>query len=146
MLAQEALQLATKLSAALAQPLSLSGQPFNLTCSIGIALSEATNPNSQDVLRWADLAMYSVKESGRNGFRFFKGEMNAEALRWLALETRLRRALDQAGREALTNAIGDQINTGEPPKDDVDVQIIGISPDEPAKQKKLCLLPSGARK
>jgi hypothetical protein len=30
--------------------------------------------------------------------------------------------LDQAGREALTNAIGDQINTGEPTKDDVDVQ------------------------
>ena len=30
--------------------------------------------------------------------------------------------LDQAGREALTNAIGDQINTGEPPKDDPDVQ------------------------
>jgi hypothetical protein len=30
--------------------------------------------------------------------------------------------LDRAGREALTNAIGDQINTGEPPKDDVDVQ------------------------
>ncbi|AXQ28316.1 saccharopine dehydrogenase [Solimonas sp. K1W22B-7] len=30
--------------------------------------------------------------------------------------------LDQAGKEALTNAIGDQINTGEPPKDDPDVQ------------------------
>lgn len=30
--------------------------------------------------------------------------------------------LDQAGKEALTNAIGDQINTGEPPKDDVDLQ------------------------
>ena len=30
--------------------------------------------------------------------------------------------LDQAGREALTNAIGEQINTGEPPKDDLDVQ------------------------
>jgi len=30
--------------------------------------------------------------------------------------------LDQAGREALTNAIGDQINTGEPPKDDPDIQ------------------------
>jgi hypothetical protein len=30
--------------------------------------------------------------------------------------------LDQAGREALTNAIGDQISTGEPPKDDLDVQ------------------------
>lgn len=30
--------------------------------------------------------------------------------------------LDQVGREALTNAIGDQINTGEPPKDSVDVQ------------------------
>lgn len=30
--------------------------------------------------------------------------------------------LDRAGKEALTNAIGDQINTGEPPKDDVDVQ------------------------
>ncbi len=30
--------------------------------------------------------------------------------------------LDQAGKEALTNAIGDQINTGEPPKDHPDVQ------------------------
>lgn len=30
--------------------------------------------------------------------------------------------LDQAGREALTNAMGDQINTGEPPKDHPDVQ------------------------
>jgi hypothetical protein len=30
--------------------------------------------------------------------------------------------LDAAGREALTNAIGDQISTGEPPKDSVDVQ------------------------
>ena len=30
--------------------------------------------------------------------------------------------LDQEGKEALTNAIGDQINTGEPPKDDPDVQ------------------------
>ena len=30
--------------------------------------------------------------------------------------------LDQAGREALTNAIGDQISTGEPPKDHPDVQ------------------------
>jgi short subunit dehydrogenase-like uncharacterized protein len=30
--------------------------------------------------------------------------------------------LDPAGREALTNAIGDQISTGEPPKDHPDVQ------------------------
>lgn len=30
--------------------------------------------------------------------------------------------LDQAGKEALTNAIADQINTGEPPKDNPDVQ------------------------
>ena len=30
--------------------------------------------------------------------------------------------LDQAGREALTNAIGAQISTGEPPKDHLDVQ------------------------
>jgi hypothetical protein len=30
--------------------------------------------------------------------------------------------LDQAQREALTNQIGDQISTGEPPKDDLDVQ------------------------
>jgi hypothetical protein len=31
-------------------------------------------------------------------------------------------ALDQAGREALTNAIAGQISTGEPPKDHPDVQ------------------------
>jgi EAL domain-containing protein (putative c-di-GMP-specific phosphodiesterase class I) len=40
-----------------------------------------------------------MKDAGRNGFRFFKGEMNAHALRWLSLENQLRRAI---GRNELT--------------------------------------------
>lgn len=92
-LAEEAMVLATKLVGALSAQLDLAGQPFNLTCSIGIALSDASNRNSQDIVRWADLAMYSVKESGRNGIKFFDDRIQQRILHRVQLEQDLRAAL-----------------------------------------------------
>ena len=39
--------------------------------------------------------MYSAKESGRNNFRFFTDDMNAQAVERLILENSLRLALDK---------------------------------------------------
>lgn len=86
---------AQRLIDAVAQPHSVGGHDVVVTGSVGISVYPRDGDAPGDLLKAADAALTLVKDAGRNGFRFFKGEMNAEALRWLALETRLRRAIER---------------------------------------------------
>ncbi|MET0982357.1 MAG: EAL domain-containing protein, partial [Telluria sp.] len=81
---------------AIAQPVSVEGHDVVVTGSIGISIFPRDGDVPGDLLKAADAALALQKDAGRNGFRFFKGEMNDQALRWLALETRLRRAIGRA--------------------------------------------------
>lgn len=90
---QQAGWLASRLIAAVRAPLGLEGGAFSLTCSIGIALGDPEQATSADILRWADLAMYSAKEAGRNGFRFFDQTVQSRMLSRIGLEQDLRTAL-----------------------------------------------------
>jgi diguanylate cyclase (GGDEF)-like protein len=87
---------AQRLIEAIAQPISVGGHDVVVTGSIGISVFPRDGDVPGDLLKAADAALAHQKDAGRNGFRFFKGEMNAQALRWLALETRLRRAIGSA--------------------------------------------------
>jgi diguanylate cyclase (GGDEF)-like protein/PAS domain S-box-containing protein len=87
---------ARRLIDAIAQPLAMDGHDLVVTASIGISVFPRDGDAAADLLKGADVALSQAKEAGRNGFRFFKGEMNAHALRWLSLETHLRRALARA--------------------------------------------------
>jgi EAL domain-containing protein (putative c-di-GMP-specific phosphodiesterase class I) len=49
----------------------------------------------EDILRDADIAMYRAKAAGRARYEVFDQEMHRHAVRLLALETDLRRALDR---------------------------------------------------
>jgi diguanylate cyclase (GGDEF)-like protein/PAS domain S-box-containing protein len=86
---------ARRLIDAIAQPHSVGGHDVVVTGSVGISIFPRDGNAPGDLLKAADAALGDMKQSGRNGFRFFKGEMNAQALRWLALETRLRRAIER---------------------------------------------------
>ncbi|MBQ5965804.1 EAL domain-containing protein [Massilia sp. ZL223] len=86
---------ARRLIDAIAQPHEVGGHDVVVTGSVGISIYPRDGGAAGDLLKAADAALGSMKQSGRNGFRFFKGEMNAEAMRWLALETRLRRAIER---------------------------------------------------
>ncbi|MFC5459224.1 EAL domain-containing protein [Massilia niabensis] len=81
---------------AIAQPVSVGGHDLVVTGSIGISVFPRDGDAPGDLLKAADAALAHQKDAGRNGFRFFKGEMNDQAMRWLALETRLRRAIGRA--------------------------------------------------
>ncbi|MGJ9418638.1 EAL domain-containing protein [Massilia sp. CMS3.1] len=87
---------AQRLIEGIAQPFSVNGHDVVVTGSIGISVFPRDGDVPGDLLKAADAALAHQKDAGRNGFRFFKGEMNAQAMRWLALETRLRRAIGQA--------------------------------------------------
>lgn len=64
----------------LEQPFSLaSGIDAAISASIGIAMYPADGEDDATLIRYADAAMYRVKETGRNGFEFFTAEMNREA-------------------------------------------------------------------
>jgi diguanylate cyclase (GGDEF)-like protein len=44
------------------------------TASIGVALFIDHQAGQEDILKWADAAMYQAKEAGRNSIRFFNPE------------------------------------------------------------------------
>lgn len=95
-------RLAVKLLDALRLPLDLNGRPFTLSCSLGIALGDPRRATSADVLRGADLAMYSVKEAGRNSYRFFDEQIQHRMLARIGLEQDLRVTLAMQPQTALS--------------------------------------------
>src|ERR1700691_5199679 len=63
----------------------VQGHPLNIGCSIGISIFPEHGADAETLIKNADAAMYSVKENGRNNFRFFTEEMNAQAVERLTL-------------------------------------------------------------
>src|SRR5580698_8322926 len=74
---------------------SIRGHALNITCSLGISIFPEHGADAETLIKNADAAMYSVKENGRNNFRFFTEEMNAQVVERLTLEKSLRLALDK---------------------------------------------------
>jgi diguanylate cyclase (GGDEF)-like protein/PAS domain S-box-containing protein len=73
----------------------VQGHSFNVSCSIGISIFPAHGADSETLIKNADAAMYCAKDSGRNNFRFFTDDMNAQVVERLTLENCLRGALEK---------------------------------------------------
>ena len=87
-------RVAEKVLALLRQPVSLKGREHLITASIGIAAFPRDAASSEELVKHADMAMYSAKSSGRDRYSFFTPGQNGEALERAARESRLRAALD----------------------------------------------------
>lgn len=72
-----------------------SGHEILITASIGIALSVTGYQNPEDVLRDADIAMYSAKARGKARYEIFDPTMRARILQRLKLEAELRQAIER---------------------------------------------------
>jgi diguanylate cyclase (GGDEF)-like protein/PAS domain S-box-containing protein len=80
-------------------PLALDEHDASVQCSIGIAVSRATDVDSitvDELLRNADVAMYQAKAAGGNGYRHFKPAMHATVVKQLELRARLKAAIAAA--------------------------------------------------
>ena len=73
--------IAEKIRAALDRPFVLQGRQkgtaentveHQCTASIGVALFSKRDASRDDILKWADKAMYQAKEAGRNLIRFYE--------------------------------------------------------------------------
>ena len=85
--------LADRLIGMLQTPFQVDEHSVVIGASIGIALSPENGVEAEQLLRAADLALYRAKASGRNTFRFFQSDMDAEVAARRLLEFDLRQAI-----------------------------------------------------
>ena len=90
---RDAISLAQRMLDAIAVPFNIAGQSIVVTASIGISVSPRNGDDANILLKGADAALLRAKKSGRNTFRFYSPEMDADAERRLGLEAGLREAL-----------------------------------------------------
>ena len=89
----DAQKIAERILEELQQPFVIEGQSIFTTASIGIVVSADDHQRAEDVLRDADIAMYSAKSLGKGRFSLFNAELRALASERLEIEYDLRHAL-----------------------------------------------------
>lgn len=77
----------------LRKPLIVDDHVLSVSTSIGIALWPNDSESVDQLLRFSDMAMYSVKQAGKNGVGFFHPQIDEEARSRAEVESDLREAL-----------------------------------------------------
>ncbi|HKI74488.1 MAG TPA: EAL domain-containing protein [Pseudomonadales bacterium] len=85
--------IANKILDALKEPFVIDDHDLYVSGSIGIAVYPEAGLTREALIQSADLAMYCVKDRGKNGYAFFNEEMNETSNARLNTERELRRAL-----------------------------------------------------
>ena len=86
--------VAGKVRRVLAEPIALDGVDIYLTASIGISLYPIDALDSDTLLKHADVAMYAVKQAGRDGHQLYAFGADT-ALEQISMASRLRKTLDR---------------------------------------------------
>jgi len=87
--------IATELIRAMGEPFSLMDYELYVGGTIGISVVPEEGARVTELLDMSDMAMYWGKEQGRGHFRFFSADLKRRAVRKLALDSRLRKALER---------------------------------------------------
>lgn len=86
--------LATKLINIVRQPFDLMGETASVSMSVGIAKFPENGLSLNELIKNADIAMYSAKTNGKNDYRFFDALMEDEINRKLDLTDILSTVID----------------------------------------------------
>ena len=89
----DAERAAQELVRSFAEPTKFGSYRTQLSLSVGIA-PLPSDCDAIDVLRHADVAMYSVKQSGRNGFAWYDVQMEQQIQARVVLEEEIRAAIE----------------------------------------------------
>ncbi|MEW5682097.1 MAG: bifunctional diguanylate cyclase/phosphodiesterase [Pseudomonadota bacterium] len=91
--AEQAEAMAMRVLAVFEQPFVIGQLSLRVSASVGISYTNDANYDADELIRYADLAMYQAKASGRNCYVVFNQQMSADLSTRLQLEAELRQAL-----------------------------------------------------
>ncbi|MFK4135716.1 EAL domain-containing protein [Pseudomonas luteola] len=83
----------SRLLKTLQSSMTIDKHEVNVGCSIGIVSAPKDSCRADDLLRFADIALYEAKAAGRNTWRFYTERMSSRLLLQRQIETDLRLAL-----------------------------------------------------
>ncbi|MFO1266482.1 MAG: EAL domain-containing protein [Rubrivivax sp.] len=87
--------VARRMLEALREPIFLGGQECFVTASVGVAIYPRDGQSVVDLLRNADVAMYSVKAQGKNATAIYSPHLAGRGREKLELESALFRAIER---------------------------------------------------
>jgi len=91
---QDIQKLAEKIEKVITQPMHIEGHTLYISGSIGISIYPQDDEKPQNLIKYADAAMYRAKDEGRNNYQFYSKEMTTLAFQRLVMESNMRQALD----------------------------------------------------
>ena len=92
---RDAERVASRILELMREPILVGGQECFVTASVGIALYPRDGGSVADLLRNADVAMYSVKAAGRNSSSLYRPALAGHGRVKLELESALHKAIER---------------------------------------------------
>jgi len=92
---ESAALIAQKIIDSVSEPVQLEDDIVHVGASIGISIYPQDGKDVEILSKHADIAMYHVKESGRNGYQYFDHAIYEKSQKRLDIEESLRLALEQ---------------------------------------------------
>lgn len=91
---ETAVKMAERIVSQLHTAIQIENQDIFISCSIGIVTAGDSHTKPEELLRDADVAMYSAKKQGRGRWSIFNTSMREAAIDTLVIQNALRQALE----------------------------------------------------
>ncbi len=91
----DAEQIARKIVHTLQAEFNIDGKEIFISASIGISIFPNDGDDVDSTIKAADIAMYQVKNKGKNNHCFYSAELSKNVLERFTMENQLRRALER---------------------------------------------------
>ena len=91
----DALAIAERITEVLRTPFLIDGKEIIVSTSIGITITTTGKENPEELLRNADVAMYTAKSQGKGQYVVFENKMHTALVERIEIENDLRRAVER---------------------------------------------------
>ena len=91
--AEGSAEIARKIVDSFRVPFLIAGHELHVTASIGLSIYPDDDRDMETLFRYADIAMYHAKETGKNNFQFYNPSINVHSAQRIKMESRMRQAI-----------------------------------------------------
>lgn len=87
--------VAEKIIDLMKEKITINDQDIYASISIGISMFPEDSTNKEELLKYADSAMYKAKDEGRSNYQFYASDLTTVAFEKMVLESSMREAIDK---------------------------------------------------